>query len=104
MNPDAKAAWLEALRSGRYKQGKGYLRTEKDEFCCLGVLCDLGVKKAWDSLTAPGYRSYNGEGKMPPANVLQAAGLDRNAAGELAEMNDNGCSFEAIAKHIEETQ
>lgn len=45
MNPEVKAEWLDALRSGNYKQGKGYLKDNKDEFCCLGVLCDLYAKK-----------------------------------------------------------
>jgi len=37
--------WIKALRSGKYKQGKGYLKqfTSKNEprHCCLGVLCEL---------------------------------------------------------------
>jgi hypothetical protein len=41
MSPELKAKWLEALRSGKYKQGTGYLRTFADEFCCLGVLADI---------------------------------------------------------------
>ncbi len=41
MNADVKTVWLEALRSGKYPQGRGMLRTQQDEFCCLGVLCDL---------------------------------------------------------------
>lgn len=28
--------WIEALRSGKYKQANGYLQT-KDGYCCLGV-------------------------------------------------------------------
>lgn len=32
--------WLEALESGRYKQGKGRLRGG-DAFCCLGVAMDV---------------------------------------------------------------
>lgn len=40
MKPDVKKLWVEALRSGKYKQGKGCLRAG-DEYCCLGVLCDL---------------------------------------------------------------
>lgn len=45
MKPEVKKLWLEALRSGAYKQGFGGLRiAEKDTYCCLGVLCDvLGV-------------------------------------------------------------
>lgn len=40
MNPEIKAKWVAALRSGEYKQGRGQLRIG-DRFCCLGVLCDL---------------------------------------------------------------
>lgn len=41
MNKRIKELWIEALRSGDYKQGKGLLRNENDEFCCLGVLTNL---------------------------------------------------------------
>lgn len=30
-----------ALRSGKYKQGKEMLRPSEDEYCCLGVACDI---------------------------------------------------------------
>ncbi len=29
--------WVEALRSGKFKQGKFKLRSENDRFCCLGI-------------------------------------------------------------------
>ena len=45
MNSEYKIKWIDALRSGRYKQGAGYLRCAEDTFCCLGVLADvLGVE------------------------------------------------------------
>jgi hypothetical protein len=37
MSRDAKAKWLKALRSGRYKQTEGALADEQG-YCCLGVL------------------------------------------------------------------
>ena len=43
MNENARK-WVEALRSGEYKQTKSYLRTKKG-FCCLGVACDLYAKE-----------------------------------------------------------
>lgn len=43
MNQEIKAKWLDALRSGEYKQGDSRLRVG-DTFCCLGVLCDLHAK------------------------------------------------------------
>lgn len=44
MNPEIKQKWLEALRSGQYKQGANYLRTESAHgvcHCCLGVLAEV---------------------------------------------------------------
>lgn len=36
-----RAAWVDALRSGRYAQGHTRLRTRDDGYCCLGVAEDL---------------------------------------------------------------
>jgi hypothetical protein len=51
MNKHLKA-WLDALRSGKYYQGEGRLRSE-NKYCCLGVACDVlrdEVKGKWDSV------------------------------------------------------
>lgn len=63
--------WIEALESGRYRQGKGRLGTESEGvtyYCCLGVAneaCDLGVAQSKWSLvdTHPkvGLRASDGE-------------------------------------------
>lgn len=47
-----KAQWVAALRSGKYRQGKGTLRKVDDyaitgtdfSYCCLGVLCEIAVE------------------------------------------------------------
>lgn len=44
MNPEIKARWVHALRSGRYKQGHRRLETSDGRFCCLGVLCKIAVE------------------------------------------------------------
>lgn len=44
MNPEIKARWIEALRSGEYPQCRGSLKTQ-DGYCCLGVLTDLYLKE-----------------------------------------------------------
>lgn len=36
-----KDKWIAALRSGKYKQGRGQLRSLNNNYCCLGVLCDV---------------------------------------------------------------
>lgn len=50
MDPEKKAKWVEDLRSGNFKQGKGALHnvltlggTQMHEFCCLGVLAEQAV-------------------------------------------------------------
>lgn len=44
MDQRVKTLWVTALRSGEYEQGRHTLR-KGDQFCCLGVLCDLAVKE-----------------------------------------------------------
>jgi hypothetical protein len=60
--------WLEALRSGNYKQGKVELRTLNNEFCCLGVLVDVIDPTAWS--LSPNYvwgEYYRGS---PPEDII----------------------------------
>lgn len=44
MKPEIKVKWVNALRSGEYKQGNGKLNRD-GAFCCLGVLTDLAAKE-----------------------------------------------------------
>jgi hypothetical protein len=49
MNEQIAKQWVEALRSGKYNQGQGFLcridANGNKYHCCLGVLCEiLGVK------------------------------------------------------------
>ena len=104
-----KKRWVEALRSGDYEQGKGYLQEEG--FCCLGVLCDLHhnltSEGEWDHEdleTAALYLVYgeDGEYEFPPDPVLKWSGLNRQLATDLASRNDAGATFEELADLIEE--
>lgn len=72
MNPEIKARWVAALRSGEYKQGRGDLRRESGEFCCLGVLCDLFDPDAW---THGVVANHHGAYGTPGDKVLQWSGL-----------------------------
>jgi len=45
MNPEIKQLWLEALRSGKYNQGKSLLRPTESSYCCLGVLCQIAEER-----------------------------------------------------------
>lgn len=41
-NKDNLRKWVADLRSGKFQQGKGTLKS-KDKFCCLGVACETAI-------------------------------------------------------------
>ena len=94
--------WVEALRSGKYEQTKGTLKTE-DKFCCLGVACDISGLAGWtdDDL-------YMRRLSYLPIDVADWLGLeDREGAFRignelvyLSALNDKGYTFEMIANII----
>lgn len=95
MKKGLKARWVAALRSGKYKQGRGSLQTGEGEFCCLGVLCEISpavkhrVKAAGQEATL-GVVGYT------------YAGLSREQEDILTSMNDEGSkTFLGIATWIE---
>jgi hypothetical protein len=75
MNPSIKQEWLEALRSGQYKQGKHRLQNSTGGFCCLGVLCDIASRH--------GVGGWRLEGEDPPVYDCSASGLVDTAVGRL---------------------
>ena len=102
MNKEVKERWITALRDGTYKQGRLALRIG-ERFCCLGVLCDIYDPTLWtDAELSRSRYSYKSLDSMPPLDVMIWAGLTNAQAGQLANANDNGSSFDEIAKIIEE--
>ena len=109
MNQEIKRRWIEALRSGQYKQGKSCLRGLDDTFCCLGVLTDLYVQehgKKWiqSSNFNCNFFTFDGEGGVLPRSVIKWAGIyyENPVIGDfnLATFNDQGKSFTEIADLI----
>jgi hypothetical protein len=102
MNSEVKQKWLEALRSGKYKQGRRQLR-KGDSFCCLGVLCDVVDNSKWE---ASGYDKsfyYEGCGGTLPDDISKSIPSLREKLTLLMGMNDYyKNSFEEIADYIEE--
>ena len=105
---EVRKLWVEALRSGEYKQGK-YNLHKKDEFCCLGVLCELAVKEGVTNVTKSGVDFlYEGHSISLPNSVVSWSGL-RDRCGQfgktsLMALNDymeKGRSFSEIADVIE---
>lgn len=78
MNPEIKQQWVDALRSGEYKQGKGYLKqivNGETTFCCVGVLVDIAVKSGLDSSTVI---RFDEDASILPEAVGTWADLDQD--------------------------
>jgi hypothetical protein len=117
VNPEIKARWVTALRSGRYRQGAGSLKTTirgKVSHCCLGVLCELAREDGVVVEKVTGPRSYFGSDAEQSASVLPRAvqawaGLPYDPAVKsplgvsmkLSQLNDSGTSFYRIAGYVE---
>jgi hypothetical protein len=125
MNKRVMKKWIKALRSGKYKQGKGYLKqfNSKNEprHCCLGVLCELydqqmkkNHKKTLftehmiDSETVEFISFNKHDGGLPKevrewANMINPCGefINKNRVEYLSDLNDDGKKFSTIADIIE---
>ncbi len=120
MREVVKQKWVEALRSGKYKQGRSVLRSESG-FCCLGVLCDIYHKTRkiqgtnWEGDGINGYE-HLGETAFPDPAVVKWAGMScknpelpvdmkgkktSDETNSLSSLNDAGVSFAKIATLIE---
>lgn len=110
MNQEIKQKWIDALRSGDYKQTNGRLRQD-DKFCCLGVLCNILFPNYW-RFTQSGW-THGACEYVLPSEVIEAAELSDNNPtitgysmpdeddSSLAWYNDAGMTFEQIAEMIE---
>lgn len=88
---------IEALRSGQYQQGTGYL-CKDGKFCVLGVLCELhDIPFDGDSyhFDTP-YRS------SVPDWFLEQNGLSVEDGEVLISENDEGTSFVELASMLEQ--
>lgn len=112
MNENAKK-WVAALRSGKYKQGRSYLKRVDDgeaRYCCLGVACELFTSPS-KTLAHPDKRICmfgNGASAVLPEDVQAMLGL-ADPLGytpaletSLSRKNDAEClTFDQIADFIE---
>lgn len=121
--------WVQALRSGKFKQGKSTLKqfNKKGEprHCCLGVLCELynqdmkknhkkslpvkNVKSFYDF--EYGYAKFGNSSEILPNVVKKWAGMksaegsftnEDSISDSLVDMNDTGKTFKSISNTIEE--
>jgi hypothetical protein len=112
MDPEKKAEWVEALRSGTYRQGTKRLRRRQegdseDRYCCLGVLCDISNDGHWEYASSEflyyykmGDKSY--DNVILPTEISRKYNITSVQEYSLIDLNDNGASFPEIALYIEE--
>ena len=122
--------WIETLRGDKYEQGQGYLRTQDDTYCCLGVVCDLVDPRGWVEIENAdegewGYLSRGPDAEtfvtgVLPLQIMNAlcfgrsggefvtgffsprpAREDEDDEDSLISMNDGGRTFGEIADTIE---
>lgn len=97
MNPIWKEKWLKALRSGKFRQCSGALKSGnaygQPTYCCLGVLREL-LPKQFHKM------NRNGDDYLP-AELDEELKLYIKTQETLAELNDEGYSFDTIAGWIE---
>ena len=118
-NERAVRMWVNALRSGDFKQGRTALRRSvsissrhEHEYCCLGVACEVyrglsddGDDK-WVGDTSDDNFWFQGNSAFMPQIVRQWLGIGRadwgDLEGQLIAMNDqHGKNFNQIADKIE---
>ena len=102
--------WLKALRSKKYQQGEDRLRNSDNMFCCLGVYLDAVKKVEWKKQHSQECYSYMGKNSDLPDKIVK--GSFYSSTGDpkpaflselysLADLNDGGHTFEAIADILE---
>ena len=112
MKPEYKQPWIEALRSGQYKQGQSALCRQVDgnkQFCCLRVLLDINGEQ-WDQ-AAPDYHSNRfqptsqSDTSYLSSDNCERFGLTREQQHKVADINDgeegSTYTFTEIADYIE---
>lgn len=113
MNKKVKKMWVDRLKElPPERQGKTYLyRTDTDQMCCLGVLCEIAVEQGVIAPGKPDFRRYcleygpsNNFGLLP-IGVINWAGLDcvdpQIGKYTATHLNDTkGKSFVQIANLI----
>lgn len=111
LEPQFKAKWVAALRSGEYKQGTNSLH-KNGAYCCLGVACLLSGISNPSNVSLFGFIEHDLEVRPEVAKVpeiLRGSGAipqqlanmnDGRDASDIPDMNHRK-SFSEIADYIE---
>lgn len=103
LNKELMTRWIEALESGRYRQGREALKVKdnnRTKYCCLGVL-----QKIEPSI--PCLDEDESEFLKPSAvEKILGCKLDQHRLAKMNDGDENGKgrkSFLEIAQHLRET-
>ena len=102
---EVRKAWVKALRSGQYNQGKYSLCIPTpigSQYCCLGILAELAVQQG---IVEKNGTFYDKQSIFLSPTIMKWAGL-RSSDGAyqgsaLSIKNDSDISFTKIADIIE---
>lgn len=102
--------WVEALRSGEYKQTKATLvdtESKTPKYCCLGVACEIVNKNRKTQLEFVGknYLPYEMQkllGIKEGGAFVVPIEIRGKSYASLVHLNDGGVKFKTIARIIEE--
>lgn len=93
--------WIEALRSGKFNQTTGVLKSNSDGYCCLGVICEIQNIKSYQDYTSYTFvfeDFIEDKNLIPEDHFYDMVGLDPIQLDFLVSANDNhGLSFDEIA-------
>jgi hypothetical protein len=109
VNKEAKEMWIDALRSGKYTQGKSCLKGVDGNYCCLGVLVEVfenyyGLKFNRQINSCKSAMEFGSFGSVaaPPELVIAWINLLPKHQTLLMNLNDkHGCNFAGIADLLE---
>ena len=96
--------WMTALRSGKYAQGRGGLRSPRDTFCCLGVLADLIDPDGWTKEPVKGWYAWGPRDVVSYLTPRQDGTPDwftEYMKRSGAQLNDVGADFLEVADELE---
>ena len=90
--------WIKTLKSGKYKKGTKFLRTD-NQFCCLGVLCDIEAPDKWEG--AYDHISHNKQTTIPSFKYTNEYGLSKDDIVLLCRLNDGNSTWTKVIKYLE---
>jgi hypothetical protein len=104
MKRNIRDKWIENLLSGKYEQGKQYLRNKNKandgyKYCCLGVLYDILYPNEWGW----NQRDKRITSQFLLERILEEVEMTDQQQCCLSEMNDRGDTFEEIAQWVGES-